>query len=53
MSTETGHLCEDCALARRITPATIRMDWDLGTKWLCEACAREYGPRWVRQGAEQ
>ena len=48
-----GHLCDECALARRITPATIRMDWDLGHKWLCQQCAEYYGPRWVEQGARE
>ena len=35
------HLCESCAEARRIVPATIRIDWDLGSRWLCATCAAE------------
>jgi hypothetical protein len=42
-----ARLCEDCALGHIVTPAAIRMDWDLGSKWLCEACAREYASRWT------
>ena len=38
----TGHICDDCAAGHIVTPATIRLDWDLGSKWLCEDCARGY-----------
>lgn len=37
----TGPICESCAEGHRIVPATIRIDWDLGSKWLCAACAAE------------
>ena len=37
----TGLICESCAEARRIVPATIRIDWDLGSRWLCATCAAE------------
>ena len=47
----TAHYCEDCAEARRATPAKYRVLWGLGSKWLCEACAREYASRWTEARA--
>ena len=47
-----AHLCEDCALGHIVTPAAIRMDWDLGSKWLCQECAKQY-PGWVGQEASE
>ena len=33
--------CVECAKSHDLTPATIRLDWDLGHDWLCEKCYRE------------
>lgn len=51
MKWQTAPLCDDCAQAHRLTPATRKLTWDLGHKWLCDRCAQEY-PGWIREESQ-